>query len=406
MQFNLNNFLFSLSYALDFVEMDILGVASNHSKRVAYIAYKLGERFGLKQEQLFDLVSLSILHDNGASQKILHDQLKNRGNEKKKALESIKEHCIIGEKNIYKFPFFTDVENVIKYHHETYEGNGFFGLDGEDIPLMSQIIFLCDTIENKFDVKGASIQERNAIYEFIMKNSKVLFSPSICEVFMEISRHSSFWLDLKDEFIHNALDEIVPKYYKDLTWEEVRNITSIFSNIIDAKSKFTQRHSKELAEKIALMADYYEKNNEEKMKLMIAADLHDVGKLAISNIIIDKPGRLTKEEINTIQEHAYYTKVSLQQIDGFKDITQWASNHHEKLDGSGYPYGLKGEELDFNSRLMACLDIYQALTEKRPYREGLTHDESMKVLKDMASEGLIDRNIVWDIDQVFNQNYK
>ncbi|QEK11250.1 HD domain-containing protein [Crassaminicella thermophila] len=402
MQFNLNNFLFSLSYALDFVEMDILGVASNHSKRVAYIAYKLGGVLGLNQEELFDLVSLSILHDNGASQKVLHDKLQNRGKDKKKALESIKEHCIIGEKNIYKFPFFTDVKDVIKYHHETYAGMGFFGLDGKEIPLMSQIIFLGDTIENKFNVKGASIQERNVINTFIRENNKILFSPSISEAFMEISKHSSFWLDLKDEFINNALDEMVPKYYKELTWEEVRKITSIFSNIIDAKSQFTQKHSKELAEKIALMADYYKKNNEEKMKLMIAADLHDVGKLAISNAIIDKPGRLTKEEMNIIQEHAYYTRVSLQQIDEFEDIAKWASNHHEKLDGSGYPYGLKGKELDFNSRLMTCLDIYQALTEKRPYREGLTHSESMKVLRNMAKDGLIDGNIVEDIDKVFH----
>lgn len=402
MRFNLNKFLISLSSALDFVEMDILGHATNHSKRVAYISYKLGEKLGLKKEELFDLVSLAILHDNGASKKFLHDTINNRDNKRKSALESLKEHCDIGEENISKYPLLTNAKNVIKYHHENYLGTGFYGLKGEDIPLMSQVIFLGDILENNFDLRKTNLQDRKKIINFLLEKKNILFSSRLIDAFIDISKHHSFWMDLQDEFINQVLEKIIPCYYIELNWEEIREITKVFSNIIDSKSRFTQKHSSGLAQKTSIMADYYDKDYEEKMKLMISADLHDIGKLAISNDIIDKPGRLTENEIDIIKNHTYYTRISLDKIKRFEDITQWASNHHEKLDGTGYPYGLKETELDFNSRLLACLDIYQALTEERPYRNGLTHSESINILKNMSNDGLIDSKIVEDIDSVFS----
>lgn len=138
------------------------------------------------------------------------------------------------------------------------------------------------------------------------------------------------------------------------------------------------------------------------MKLIIAADLHDLGKLAISNDILDCPRKLTDEEFELVKKHVYYTRIALQEIKGFEDITEWASNHHKKLNGKGYPFGKTEKDLDFNSRLMACLDIYQALTEERPYREGLIHKEAMKILYEMCSRGFIDGNITEDIDRVFS----
>ncbi|MDR1143634.1 MAG: phosphohydrolase, partial [Spirochaetaceae bacterium] len=87
-------------------------------------------------------------------------------------------------------------------------------------------------------------------------------------------------------------------------------------------------------------------------------------------------------------------------IEGFGHICGWAANHHEKLDGSGYPFGKKAEDLDFNSRLIACIDIYQAVSEERPYHPGRNHAETMKVLYDMAERGKIDGGIVRDLDAV------
>lgn len=101
-----------------------------------------------------------------------------------------------------------------------------------------------------------------------------------------------------------------------------------------------------------------------------------------------------------MQTHAYYTYRILTDMD-LGDIVHWASFHHEKLDGSGYPFGKVGDELDFNDRLLACCDIYQALTEDRPYKKALSHQESIKIMREMAHQNKIDSQIVEDINRIF-----
>jgi len=402
MRLNLNEFLIAVSNALDFVEMDLLGVLSNHSKRVAYICLKLAERFGMNPKQIYDIVSLGILHDNGASQQEIHDRLKDRTIENAAYLEAVKEHCIVGERNVEDYPFFTNVKDVVKYHHERYDGTGFFNLKGEDIPLMAQVIELADSIDSGFDLTKVNYETEKRVVEYVKDEKGKTYSPQVVDVFLQVSKNKHFWLDLSDTFINIVLKKSIPAFMVEVSYDEIRNITKILSNIIDSKSPYTSDHSKGLAEKAAIMADFYGKDEEEKIKLMIASDLHDIGKLAVPNSILESNNKLAEEEFEIIKEHAYYTRLTLENIKGFEDITEWASNHHEKLDGSGYPYGKSGEELDFNSRLIASLDIYQALTEERPYREALSHETTIEIMKDMSSSGFIDRQIVEDIDKVIN----
>lgn len=401
MGFDLNEFLIAISYALDFVEMDILGVVTNHSKRVAYISVRLAEKLGFSQEEIFDVASLSILHDNGASQKILHDELNKESKKNRQSLESIKEHNITGEENIKSYPFLTDVKNVIKYHHENYDGTGFFNIKGDDIPIMSQLIKLSDTIELNSNLKDMYLEDKQRVMEFVTEFENTLFAPRIVKAFREVSQYPYFWLDMKDDFINSSLRNCIPLFSRNLSLSEIHNITKVFSKIIDSKSKFTQAHSQGLSEKAAKMGEYYKKHEDEVYKLMIAADLHDIGKLAIKNSILDKPGKLDDKEFDIIKQHSYYTRVSLQEIKGFQDITEWASNHHEKLNGKGYPYGKTSKNLDFNSRLIASLDIYQALMEERPYRKPMTHTQAAAILNGMVKDGSLDEKITTDIINVF-----
>ncbi len=401
MLLNLNDLLLAISSVLDFVEMDILGVASNHSKRVAYISHNLAKEINLSSEECFDIVALSILHDNGFSEKILHNNLQGKHRKKLKDLERIEDHCIIGEENIKGFLFLTDVTNIIKYHHERYDGTGLFGIKGEDIPLMAQIISFADTLDLVFNLKERHKEKEEEIFKYLEKQENKLVSSRILEAFYNVYNKISFSLDLKDEFVDKALIRNLPSFGKVLHYKDIRNITKVFSKIIDCKSEFTAEHSLGLSDKVSKMADYYNKSEEEKFKLMIAADLHDLGKLAIPNSILDKTSKLSNEEFLLVKTHAYYTRTCLESLNGFNDITEWASNHHERLNGLGYPHGLSAENLDFNSRLLACLDIYQALTEDRPYRGSLTHKKSVDILYEMANDNLIDHRIVKDIDCVF-----
>ncbi len=403
MLFRLNEFLMAVSFALDFVEMDILGMASNHGKRTAYISISIAKELGLNSEELHDVAALAMLHDNGLSEYSLHEKLATKELKNAALLEGVKEHCTIGESNIKNYPLLTNVKNIIKYHHERYDGTGFFSLRGEEIPLMSQIIAIADALEKTFDLQNNNQDMQNKVCEFVRNQENISFSSRIVKAFFKVTEEKKFWMNLENSFISIELEKRIPKHSLELSFEEIHGITNVLSKIIDSKSSYTQRHSRGLSEKAAIMADFYNLEKEEKMKLIIAADLHDIGKLAVPNDVLDKPDKLSNEEFKIIMKHPEYTRLALQEIKGFEDITEWASNHHEKLNGKGYPIGMTDKELDFNSRLMTCLDIYRALTEERPYREGLAHEKAMEILKSMMDNGFIDTKITRDIDYVFSK---
>ena len=171
---NLNELLISMSYVLDFVEMDVLGVASNHSKRVAYISLAISKQLKLSKEECFDIVALAILHDNGLTEKALRGGAKLEPHTKRKFLERFKEHCTIGEENIECFPFMTDVRGVIEFHHENHDGSGFFGLKGDEIPKMSQIISFADNLDTQFNLKeDYKIKEEDIIKYIALFSKKV-----------------------------------------------------------------------------------------------------------------------------------------------------------------------------------------------------------------------------------------
>lgn len=401
MQFSLNDFLIAVSFALDFVEMDRLGMQSNHGKRTAYLTVCIARRMNLSEEEIYDAAALSLLHDNGLSESSLYEQLPQEWDHAVNRFEGSKGHCVIGEKNVKDYPFLTEPQDVILYHHERYDGKGYFGLKGYKIPLISQIIAAADSFESYFKYAG-----RDYSHEKVLKWLAIceagMVSPELAKVLHQMVKDQSVWENIINDRIEHALEALVPSFVMEVPLDKIRQVTGVFSRIVDSKSSFTRRHSKGLAEKAVRMAEYYNKDQEETARLIIAADLHDLGKLAVPNSILDVPRALTPEEFETVKKHVYYTRVALENIRGFEDITEWAANHHEKLNGRGYPFGKTGDELDFNSRMMGCLDVYQALTEDRPYRKGMAHSQAIKVLSDMAASGFVDAGITMDIDKAFS----
>jgi HD-GYP domain-containing protein (c-di-GMP phosphodiesterase class II) len=338
---------------------------------------------------MFDLYAGAMLHDNG----ITHAVYNAIDTAKLLNMEKAESHCIIGERNLQVFPFLKNREGMVLYHHEAYDGSGFFGVSGNDIPLLAHIIRFADMFELLYSA-GA---DRQTVKEKIISGKGRQFSMELCEAFEVFSDNVSFWLSLDNRFIVEELERHTPKYGIELSLEDLLPIAGIFRRLIDEKSPFTGRHSQGIAEKSALMADFYGFDVERKTKLRLAANLHDAGKLAVPNAVLDKPGPLDAAEIELIKPHTFYTRKMLEGISGLEDVTEWASNHHEKLDGTGYPYGFSAERLDFESRLMACIDIYQALTEDRPYRKPLDSRIVSRIMLDMADKGFTDRQITADV---------
>jgi HD-GYP domain-containing protein (c-di-GMP phosphodiesterase class II) len=395
---NINEFLISLSRTLDFAEKEILPTHSNHGMRVAYISARLAKKIGFSESSLFDLISYSLLHDNGVMASLR--KMKDKGvtiSTDSGAVEAMPLHCIEGEKNLANFPFLMKRENVILYHHENYDGSGFFGIAGNKIPIFSRIIHLADLMA----IWYSSGMGTDQVMDSIVQNVH-MFDPDLCEAALELSANVEFWLDLNDMFVQRALVAMQPKVSREFDFRQLREISQIFSRIIDAKSPFTGSHSRGISEKTGFICQYYEFDEQTYWQMRVAADLHDLGKLIVPSSILDKPGKLSRDEFRMIQAHPYYTRKILERIDGFEEITEWASNHHEKLNGSGYPYGRDSSNLDFNSRILACVDIYQALTEDRPYRKAMEHRKAINIMKDMAAQGQIEASVTEDMDSIFS----
>ncbi|MEG2104546.1 MAG: HD domain-containing phosphohydrolase [Oscillospiraceae bacterium] len=379
----------AVSFALDYLEIGAGRDVTNHNRRVALFAINVGRALGLSEADLSDLYIYAMLHDNGITNKAYY-VISEQGRD---GMERAYSHCEVGERNIRNFPFNVNRENIIKYHHEAYDGTGFFGIRGDDIPLLSQIIAIADYSEILYRKNS----DKREVEAYVLSQRGKKYSDTMVEAFLHAERTIAFWLGMNDTFVSRELDEIVPHSTLSINSEALFKIAAVVGKIIDAKSPFTGSHSQGIAKKIAIMSDFYGFAPNKKSQIVIAAYLHDVGKLVIPNEILDKPAKLTADEFDIIKAHVYYTKMMLSAVPGFEDITGWACNHHEKLNGTGYPYGLTEKDLSFEAQLMGCIDIYQALTENRPYRGSLSHDDTIAILKNMALNGEVNSRIVNDI---------
>ena len=151
--------------------------------------------------------------------------------------------------------------------------------------------------------------------------------------------------------------------------------------MIDAKSPYTARHSERVAEIAVGLGGRLGFDRTGLRDLRRAALLHDIGKLAISNRILDKPGRLDEEEFALMKAHPLYSLRILERAECFAALAPLAAAHHEKLDGSGYPFGLAGDALDLPMRVLAVADIYEALTALRPYRGPMAPADALAVIR-------------------------
>ena len=150
--------------------------------------------------------------------------------------------------------------------------------------------------------------------------------------------------------------------------------------MIDAKSPFTRGHSERVAVFTDMIAEEMGFDAERRRWLKRAALLHDIGKLGISNTILDKPGKLTAEEFALIRLHPVYSAEILRGIPAFADLASVAEGHHERLDGKGYPNALSGDAINLETRIVTTADIFDALTADRPYRAAMPVSKAFAIL--------------------------
>lgn len=399
MEIDIIGLLSAFSFALDCVEAELIHVTSNHGKRVAYMSVCMAEKMGVSDDALRDLAACALLHDNALTQYINEEFYSDISNIDTLKVSSdditprqLGMHCIYGEKNLEKYPFKTGVKDVILYHHEEADGSGPFEKKWTEVPLFARIIHFSDMLDAFCKAQKFDEDVFNKAVHFIEKNKDKRFDSEVTKMFFDAFDKDEF-SRLGDEHIEEYFWEKVPCEKSFYSFNVLKDLADLFAKIIDYKSEFTSRHSLGVARTASKISEIMGYDKVICDKMYLAGILHDVGKIAIGNEILEKPARLTDEEFAKMKNHAGYTYMILSKVDGFEETRDIAAFHHERLDGSGYPFGKMADELTTLQRIMACADIYQALTEKRPYKDGMNHDKACEILKDMADKNWIDKNI-------------
>lgn len=381
------------SYALDCIEAELVNIKNKHGKRVAYISIRMAEYWKIQGDELQDLAMCALLHDNALTQYISEELKKDSVINCKKDLSEKKTnlHCIYGEKNITKIPFKTDVSNVILYHHEHADGTGPFQKKWNEIPLFARIIHLADTIDIIGNNTGSGNNSWNFICQYLLKNRDGLFDSECVNAFFYAFPHSESFICLSDNSFEMKLWEIIPRQKQVFDWKTCKNVADFFAKIVDYKSSFTSRHSIEVAEKAAFFAQYIGYDSINVQKIYLAVALHDIGKMAVSNEILEKPDKLTDDEFSKMKNHAGYTYLILSEVNDFEEIRDWAAFHHEKLNGKGYPFGKTAAELNEPERIMACIDIGIAMIDEEHKQLFKYADEAYELLHEEFTPDKYDR---------------
>ena len=275
---------------------------------------------------------------------------------------------------------------AIRALDEHWDGSGQpLGLRGEEIPLLGRILCLAQTRRGVRRARSACAA-RSAWRSSAAAAGSI---PALVDALLAVRDDRAFWGPLED-----ARD--VPPV---AAWEpadrvltagddRLDRVADAFARVIDAKSPYTARHSAEVARWAVATGAVMGMAADELRDLQRAGLLHDIGKLAVSSRILDKPGRLDADEFAAIREHPRYTQQILERVACLRGIVEIAPSHHERLDGTGYHRGLTAFDLSRPARILAVADIFEALTADRPYREAMPLEQALAILREQRGTGL------------------
>jgi HD-GYP domain-containing protein (c-di-GMP phosphodiesterase class II) len=274
-----------------------------------------------------------------------------------------------------------DTARAIRDLDEHWDASGKpLGLAGEEISPQGRILCLAQTMEVFWQLGGP-----DAALTVARRRRGTWFDPALVDTLAVLERDSRFWAALAE-----ARVTAVEPADRVLVADDARldRIAEAFARVVDAKTPHTARHSIGVAEIAAGLGDLAGRDATEVRTLWRAGLLHDLGKLAISNVILDKPGRLTPDEWDVVRRHPELSERILRTVPAFADLAEICGSHHERLDGSGYARGRAADELDEPSRILAVADVAEALGADRPYRAALDTDEVLAIMRQDAGTKL------------------
>jgi HD-GYP domain-containing protein (c-di-GMP phosphodiesterase class II) len=258
------------------------------------------------------------------------------------------------------------------------------GLGGQDIPVYARIALLAQVIDVFHTADGA-----DAALAEVRARSGSWFDPALVGAFERVAAGPAFWATLASPGVHQAVLSLEPaEHVVPLDDAYLDDIAAAFGQVVDSKSPYTSGHSARVALYTDMVAGELGLSAARRRWLKRGALLHDVGKLGVSNSVLDKPGALDREEWAAVRLHAGYTEQILSRIAPFDELARVAAAHHERLDGGGYPRGLTADQIAMETRIITVADIFDAITAARPYRAAIPVDQALSMMAQTVGTAL------------------
>jgi len=408
----------ALSHALDITE----GQPAGHGVRCCWIGMQLGEALGFDRATMGDLYYALLLKDVGCSsnaaricQLYLADDLGFKSEFKQVddalpqilrfvlshtgmkaglaarfrailniamhggeiARELIEVRCVRGAEIARQMRFSEAVATAILDLDEHWNGNGKpLGKAGAEISPLARIALLAQVVDVFFMSAGPEAAMRE-----VARRAGSWFDPELAAHFGRVASDMQFWVTLAAPDLEEWVVALEPQKRSIVVDEDyLDDIAAAFAKVVDAKSPYTSGHSDRVALFSDMIAEQFGLSDERRRWLKRAALLHDIGKLGVSNQILDKPGKLDGDEWQQVRRHPLIGAAILRRIGAFAELAQVAEGHHERLDGKGYPLGLTAEAIGLETRIVTTADIFDALTAERPYRAAMPMSKAFAIM--------------------------
>lgn len=422
----LSELISALSHALDMTE----GQPPGHCVRCCWIGMHIGREIGLPENQLWELYYTLLLKDLGCSSNAaricelyLTDDLsfkrdfKTVGDSLPQVLSFVLKHtglkaglaerfrsvltimrdggeiareliatrCQRGAEIARMLRFSDGVAAGIYSLDEHYNGEGKpDALAGDAIPVYARIALLAQVIDvfHTADGQAAALEE-------VRRRAGHWFDPQLAQAFERVAQATPFWASLSSPEIDQAVLRLEPAGHEiPLDEDYLDDIAAAFGQVVDSKSPYTSGHSARVALYTDMIAETLGLSAERRRWLKRGALLHDVGKLGVSNSVLDKAGKLDRAEWDAVKLHATYTETILSRIGAFAELARVAAAHHERLDGGGYPRGLAADAISIETRIITTADIFDAITAERPYRGAIPVPRTLEMMAETVGTAI------------------